>query len=63
MFVNKELIEHLEKLFPNKVPNIQDNEREIWYKTGQVSVVTYLKQLQQEQTNNILDLNLIKKDK
>jgi hypothetical protein len=62
MFVNKELIQHLDKLFPNKVPDITENERQIWFKAGQASVVAYLKQLEQEQNNNILDLTLIKKD-
>ena len=62
MFVNKELILHLDQLFPNKVPDITENERQIWFKAGQASVVAYLKQLEQEQNNNILDLTLIKKD-
>jgi hypothetical protein len=62
MFVNKELIEHLNKLFPNKVPDISENERQIWFKAGQASVVSYLKQLLEEQNNNILDLTIIKKE-
>jgi hypothetical protein len=62
MFVNKELIEHLNKLFPNKVPDISENERQIWFKTGQASVVSYLKQLLEEQNNNLLDLTIIKKE-
>ena len=63
MFVNKELILHLDQLFPNKVPDITENERHIWFKAGQASVVAYLKQLEEDQNNNILDLTLIKKDK
>jgi len=63
MFVSKELIQHLDKLFPNKVPDISENDRQIWFKVGQASVVTYLKQLEQEQNNNILDITLIQKDK
>jgi hypothetical protein len=63
MFVNKELILHLDQLFPNKVPDITENERQIWFKAGQASVVVYLKQLEEDQNNNILDLTLIKKDK
>jgi hypothetical protein len=62
MFVNKELIEHLNKLFPNKVPDISENERQIWFKAGQASVVSYLKQLLEEQNNNLLDLTIIKKE-
>ena len=62
MFVNKELIDHLNKLFPNKVPDISENERQIWFKTGQASVVSYLKQLLEEQNNNLLDLTIIKKE-
>ncbi|CAB4140438.1 hypothetical protein UFOVP396_39 [uncultured Caudovirales phage] len=62
MFVNKELIDHLNKLFPNKVPDISENERQIWFKAGQASVVSYLKQLLEEQNNNLLDLTIIKKE-
>ena len=62
MFINKELIEHLNKLFPNKVPDISENERQIWFKAGQASVVSYLKQLLEEQNNNLLDLTIIKKE-
>lgn len=42
--INKELVEELEKLFPDKAPDISLSEKEVCFKTGQVSVVRFLKE-------------------
>jgi hypothetical protein len=39
------LVELLETTYPNKTPSLTDTDREIWYKAGQSSVVTWLKEL------------------
>lgn len=37
------LIEQLDKIFPNQVPNPADTEREVWIKVGKVQAVAFLK--------------------
>lgn len=37
-----DLIEELDKVFPQRHPSLTDSEREIWYKAGQRSVVDLL---------------------
>lgn len=39
------LVELLEQTYPNKCPALTDTDREIWYKSGQASVVNWLKEL------------------
>jgi hypothetical protein len=46
-----DLIKDLDKLFPNQCADIKESEREIFFKSGQRSVVEFLKS---KQTNNIL---------
>tara|TARA_Y100000296_G_scaffold67261_1_gene79803 strand:+ start:248 stop:427 length:180 start_codon:yes stop_codon:yes gene_type:complete len=37
------LIKDLEELFPNKCPDLKDTDREVWFKSGQASVIEFLK--------------------
>ena len=48
------LIEYLEQLYPDKYPNIDTPDKEVWYKAGQVSVIRFLKKKLEEQNENIL---------
>lgn len=34
-----ELVDLLDRLYPNRCPDLHDTDREIWYRTGQRSVV------------------------
>jgi hypothetical protein len=61
MLITQELLDYLEQKFPDKSPELNDNERTIWFKSGQSSVVKYLKQLKDEQNNNILSTSTIGK--
>jgi len=47
--LSQELINKLDKLFPDKCPLLTDPEREIWYKVGQRSVINYLQQTYDDQ--------------
>ena len=47
--LSQELINKLDKLFPDKCPLLTDTDREVWYKTGQRSVINYLQQTYDEQ--------------
>jgi hypothetical protein len=38
-----ELINYLDELYPDKAPDLSMDERLIWYRAGQVSVVRHLK--------------------
>lgn len=41
-FISKEVIEYLDILFPEKCADLTDNDKEIFYKSGQRSVVNHL---------------------
>jgi hypothetical protein len=57
--ISQELIDYLEKQFPNKSPDLNDNDRNIWFKAGQASVVTHLKKILSDNENNILNTKVI----
>ena len=40
--ISEELINYLEQLFPDKCADLKDTEKEVFYKSGQRSVVTHL---------------------
>jgi len=56
--LSQELINKLDKLFPDKCPLLTDTDREIWFKVGQRSVINYLQQTYDEQLQD----NIITKD-
>jgi hypothetical protein len=47
--LSQDLINKLDKLFPDKCPLLTDTDREIWYKVGQRSVINYLQQTYDDQ--------------
>jgi len=47
--LSQELINKLDKLFPDKCPLLTDTDREVWYKVGQRSVINYLQQTYDDQ--------------
>jgi len=56
--LSKDLIDKLDKLYPDKCPLLTDEERMVWYKSGQRSVINYLKNIYDEQLQD----NIITKD-
>jgi hypothetical protein len=40
--IKEELIKYLNSLFPDKCADLKDTDKEIYYKSGQRSVVTHL---------------------
>jgi hypothetical protein len=49
--INKDLIEYLDSIFPEKSADLKDTEKEVYFKGGQRSVVNHLikqKQIQEE---------------
>lgn len=49
-----ELLEVLEKRYPNQAPRLSDEERFIWFKAGQVELVKHLRATYEMQTENKL---------
>ena len=47
------LIEELDKIFPLLPPDLNDSEREIWFKAGQRSVVKCLLTKYEEQEEDV----------
>jgi hypothetical protein len=41
-FINEDLIDYLDSLFPDKCADLKDTEKETFYKSGQRSVVNHL---------------------
>lgn len=52
--IPKELVLALDKLFPERCPDIGWSDREVWRRTGQREVVRFLLTMLQEQEDNIL---------
>jgi hypothetical protein len=48
--VPKDLLEYLEKLFPNRVPSIDTPARYVWSAVGQQDVLAHLRVLFNRQT-------------
>ena len=63
MNIDKSLIDYLEKQFPDKSPDLQDDDKVIWYKAGQSSVVKHLKLKHKDSQKNILYKKIIGEDK
>ena len=42
--ITEEMIDYLDKLFPDKCADLKDTDKEIFYKSGQRSVVNHLKE-------------------
>jgi len=49
------LLDALDKLYPDRYPDLSCPEREVWFKAGQRSVIDFLIMVKKEQENTILD--------
>ena len=56
--LSKDLIDKLDTLYPDKCPLLTDDDRLVWFKVGQRSVINYLQQIYDEQLQD----NIITKD-
>lgn len=52
--VTKELLDYLRERYPDRVPSIEETDRQIWQSVGSVGVVRHLQSIFDEQNNNIL---------
>lgn len=53
--VSRELVEYLEKLYPDRAPKYGADSETIWMDVGSVRVVRKLRSLFEKQTNNVLE--------
>ena len=49
--IGKALAEKLNEIFPSKPPDLSDEDRTIWWKAGQMSVVDFLIEHHKKQVN------------
>ena len=56
--ISEAVVKRLEKLFPDKCPDLTNTEKDVWFKSGQVSVIRFLRQTYNEQ----LQQNILTKD-
>ncbi len=52
--VSEDLLEYIERLYPDKSPSLKTPEREVWFRAGQASVAVKLRAVFDEQNENIL---------
>jgi hypothetical protein len=52
--ISKDLVEFLERLFPDRCPEVSASERAIWTAVGAAGVVRYLRSEMEQQQEEIL---------
>ncbi len=55
--VSKELIEEINKLFPEMSADLKWSEKEVWFRSGQRSIVRFLNSHYIKQNDNIMEKN------
>jgi hypothetical protein len=58
--VPRELVDFLDKAFPDRCPDISVTEKDVWFTAGQVSVVRKLKQILAQHEQNIVEESIIR---
>lgn len=55
--IDERLVRELRTQFPDQAPDLSMNEKEIWFKAGQVSVIRWLAtRLEEQQDQNLTGL-------
>lgn len=53
-WLDDDLVNALDQRFPEQSADLLWSDRDVWYKSGQRSVIRFLKQQQKEQEENII---------
>ena len=53
-YIEDGLLDYLQRLYPEKAPEPDETERQIWMNRGAVGVVRHLKLVYQQQRENML---------
>lgn len=56
--VSRELVEYLERIFPNRCPSITDTNRAIWMAVGHQDVIRKLRSLYEQQSKSVSESSL-----
>lgn len=56
--ISERLVSALSQQFPDRAPDLQWTEKEVWFRSGQASVVRYLIAVMQEQFEKGIDLEV-----
>lgn len=59
IIIDENLIKFLEEIYPDRCPDIDLPDREVWFRAGAVSVVRMLKHHHNRQQQNILKGEII----
>lgn len=54
--ITKDLIEYLDRIYPDVSPELTMSDREVWFRRGSVDVVRHFKGLHEAQKETILDI-------
>jgi len=57
--ISLEFLQALEEVYPLRLPNIHDSDRQLWHKVGERSVVEFLKAKYEEANENPLTKELL----
>ena len=64
--ITEDLLKFLDETFPERCPNPEHTDRQIWMQVGQRSVVKFLQRIYEEHNENLLEstnvLSKISKD-
>ena len=53
-FITDELLDYLQRIYPDRCPEPTQSERDIWISRGAVGVVRHLSAIHKEQRSNML---------
>lgn len=53
-FITDEMLDYLQRLYPDRAPDPSMTDREVWINVGAVGVVRHLHRIYQEQRENML---------
>lgn len=56
-YIEEGLLEYLQRLYPDKCPEPNDTDREVWMNRGAVGVVRHLRRIYNEQRENMLGVS------
>jgi hypothetical protein len=56
--ISERLVSALAQKFPDRAPDLQWTEKEVWFRSGQASVVRFLVTAMQEQFEKGIDLEV-----
>lgn len=52
--ITEDLLQYLEKIYPDQLPSKKIEDRDLWIKVGQVEVVRFLRDLKEEGEEDVL---------